>query len=148
MSRRLSTFCTRITKDCSILELKAEKGESAQLVISVHERTAADELKYCLVEPIALVLLRVNGQYTVDTGVSDLELGCVLLQEQEDRVLKPIDYCSRSMCDGERCHDKTQKEFLIVVWSVSMLRLCLERFYFRIRTDHKALRCILDLKIG
>lgn len=42
-----------------------------------------------------------NGQYTVGTDASDLQLRCVLLKEQADNVLKPTGYWSRMKCEAK-----------------------------------------------
>lgn len=98
-----------------------------------------------LTSPPVLVLPRSAGQYTVDPDVSDGQLGCALLQEQENKQLKPIGYWSRSFCRVERSYDTTHKECLAVVWLVLMLRPHLEGTHFIVLADDQVLRWILDL---
>lgn len=94
-----------------------------------------------------LALLRANGQYTKDNFASDVQIGCILLQDQDDDVLKAIEYWSRTLVYAERRFDKTHKERLAVVWSVTMLKLYLGSSQLKIRADHQALKLILDLKV-
>lgn len=96
--------------------------------------------------PPVLALPRLNGKFTINTDTCDTQVGCVLLQEKEDKVLKPISYGSRSLCDAEIMYDTNHKECLAVVQAVLLLRPYLERSHFGIRTDQQALRWTLDLK--
>lgn len=68
-----------------------------------------------LITPTVLALPKSNGQYTTDTDACDTQVGCVLSQEHVDKILKPIGYWMRSLCDAEHRHDTTQKERLAVV---------------------------------
>lgn len=99
-----------------------------------------------IITPPLLALLWADGQFTTDTNASDTWLGCVLLQEQHDKVLMAIGYWSRSVCDADRQCGTTHKERLAVVLAISMLRLYPEGSHFIMRTDHQTLRRILDLK--
>ena len=49
------------------------------------------------------------------------------------------------MCAGEKSYSATEREFLVVVWAVQMLRLYIERLHFTLYTDHQALKCLFDL---
>lgn len=68
------------------------EGEPAQFVIRDQECKAVDKLECCFVESHVMASMRSSEQYLVDTDASDLQLGCVFLQEQEDKVLNPIEY--------------------------------------------------------
>lgn len=107
-----------------------------KLVLDKQERQAVDKLKKRLINPLVLAVPRVNGHYTVDTDAANTQVKFMLLQEQEDKVQKPIGYWSRSVYDAERWYDKTHRECLAMVGSVLFLRLYLEGSYFVIRKDH------------
>lgn len=64
-----------------------------------------------------VALSRSAAQYTVNPVAWDGQRGCVLLREQEGRKLKPIDYCSRSLCIAERSYDTANKKCPAIVWS-------------------------------
>lgn len=70
----------------------------------------------------------------------------MLLQEHDERDLKPVGYWSRSLNDAERRYDTTQEAFVGVVSAVFLLRPYTEGSQFILRTNHQALRLILDLK--
>lgn len=57
-----------------------------------------------------------TGQFIVDPDALNGQLGCVLLQEQEDKDLKPIAYWSRLLCSAERNYNTMHKECVTVVW--------------------------------
>ncbi len=70
-------------------------------------------------------------------------LGCALLQEQEDGNLLPVGHWSRTLSQAERNYSATERECLGVVWSILHLRPYLERTRFTVRTDHHALKWAL-----
>lgn len=117
-------FVPGFAKIAAPLSKKLKNGEHSQFVLDDQERRAVNELKHRLVIPPVMAQPRAKGQYTVNTEASDIQIGRVLLQEQNDKVLNPIVYSSKSLCEAERQHNTTQKECLKVVWSVLMLRPC------------------------
>lgn len=57
-----------------------------------------------------LALSDAFGQYIINTDVCDTQVGCVLLQKQEEKVLNPADYWSKALGDTERRYDTTPKK--------------------------------------
>lgn len=103
-------------------------------------------MKKKLTSPPILALPKFTGQFTVELDASDGQLGCFLLQEQDDKQQRPIGYWSNSLRSAERMYDTTHMECLAVVWCVQVLRPYLEGPHFVVRSDHPALRWMLDLK--
>ena len=114
--------------------------------LSDDELTAFEQLKKSLVTAPILALPREGYPYTLDTDASDRQLGCCLLQQQEDGTLHPIGYWSRTLTSAERNYSSTEKECLAIVWAVQHLRPYLEGTKFTIRTDHDALKWLLNLR--
>ena len=114
--------------------------------LSEDEMTAFQTLKRALVTAPILALPREGYPYTLDTDASAYQIGCCLLQEQPDGHLLPVGYWSRSLTPAERNYSSTEKECLAVVWATLHLRPYLERTRFTIRTDHEALRWLLNLR--
>ena len=115
--------------------------------------TLADEelkafqlLKRNLVTAPILALPRDGYAYTLDTDASEYQLGCCLLQEQPEGALHPIGYWSRTLSPAEKNYSSTEKECLAIVWAVQHLRPYLEGQRFTIRTDHDALKWLLNLR--
>lgn len=95
-----------------------------------------------------LTLPKAYVKFSVESDASDGHLGCVLLQEQEDKHLKPIGYWPTFLSSAERSYHTKKRVYLAVVWSVLVLYPNLEGTHIVDCTDHPALRCILDLEEG
>ena len=114
--------------------------------LSDEELRAFHQLKRNLVTAPILALPRDGYAYTLDTDASEYQLGCCLLQEQPDGALHPIGYWSRTLTSAEKNYSSTEKECLAIVWAVQHLRPYLEGQRFTIRTDHDALKWLLNLR--
>ena len=106
---------------------------------------AFEDLRQRLLKAPILALPRHGAPYKLDTDACAYQVGCCLLQEQEDRTWHPIGYFSRSLTDAERNYSASERECLAVVWGVLMLRPYLLGTQFTVRTDHHALRWLLNL---
>lgn len=109
-------------------------------------RNIVDDLKVSLTTVLMLSLPQTIGQYTINTDVCGNQVGCGQLQVQGDKILKPICYWLCKLCDAETQNDTTQKQYLVVVWAMSLLLTYLKGSLFITKTDHKFLQCILVSK--
>lgn len=98
-----------------------------------------------VMSPSVLALPYGGGQFTLDTDACNVQIGCVLLQDQPDQTKRPVDYWSRSLTSAKRAYDTTHKECLAIVWAVLLICPYLEGTKFTIRTDHDSLRSILNI---
>lgn len=87
-----------------------------------------------------------NGLYTIDADACDTKVGCVLLREQGDKILKSAGFWLGSLCDVKRRYGTMHKKCSAVVWVALMLRPYLEDSHFLVGTDHQPLQWISDLK--
>lgn len=78
--------------------------------------------------------------------MSKSQLGCVLLQDQEDKVLTRIGYGSRLLFGAGRNYNKTRKECLVVIRAVLIQQPYLEGTSSVVRINHQELRWVLGLK--
>ena len=85
------------------------------------QREAFEHLKHCLVTAPVLSLLRDEGRYVLDSDASEAALGLVLQQEQ-DGLLKVIAYASRALQPAERSYCATRKELLAVIYGLKHFR--------------------------
>ena len=114
-------------------------------VLTDTQYAAFEELKRRLVSPPILTLPRYGRKYTLDTDACGHQVGCALLQEQPEGGTRPVRYWSRALTDAERNFTTTEKECLAVAWSILTLRPYLYGSAFKLRTDHEALRWVLNL---
>jgi transposase InsO family protein len=122
------------------------KGTPPQLgTLSPQQINAFNTLRDKLLSPPVLALPRTTGKLWLDTDASDGQLGTCLLQEQPDGKTLPLGYWSRTLNPAERNYSTTEKECLAIVWAVTHLRPYLEGTPFTVRTDHHALRWVMNL---
>lgn len=106
---------------------------------------AFKDLKDRLTHTPILALPRPTGHYIVDTDASATQVGCVLLQEQEDRAYKPVRYWSRVLTSSERNYSTTERKCLAVIWALFLLRPYLQGTRLVVRTDRTALKWMLHM---
>ena len=128
-------FMPNFARMSAPLNKKLEKGQPAKFdELNAEETKAFEDLKGLLIAPPVLALPKAEGKYTVDTDACDLQVGCVLLQEQEDGTNRPVGYWSRTLTKPEKAYTVTERECLAVVWAVLLLRPYLEGARFTVRT--------------
>jgi transposase InsO family protein len=79
-----------------------------------------------------------DGMYILDTDASQIGLGAVLQQVQDDKV-KVIAYGSRNLTRAEQNYNTTRRELLAVVYGLKQFRQFLLGRHFLLRVDHSAL---------
>jgi len=103
---------------------------------------AFNELKRRLTSSPILVAPPDEGTFVLDTDASDTALGLVLQQEQ-DGVLRVIAYASRALSDAERRYCITRRELLGVIYGLKKFRQHLLGRPIIVRTDHAALTYLM-----
>lgn len=97
-----------------------------------------------LLPPHVLTLPISTGHMTLDEDACDVQIECVLFNQQPESTKKPIGYWSRFLTDAKRIIDTTQPECFAYVWAVLWLHYYLESARFSIRTDYHSLKWILN----
>jgi len=105
-------------------------------------KTAFQQLKHALSSAPILVAPRDDGQYVLDTDVSDTALGAVLQQEQGGK-LHVVGYASRMLSTSEARYCVTRRELLGVVFGLKKYRQHLIGRSIIVRTDHAALTYLM-----
>lgn len=100
------------------LNQRLKKGALRQFEPDSAERDEVDVLKEKLIKAPISVLQRLYEQYTFDGDTCDTQVGCVLLREPDDIVLKQIGYLSLPLCDAEIHYDTIHEECPAVIWAV------------------------------
>ena len=85
--------------------------------------------------------------FYLQTDASDLALGAVLFQLDEDGNTCPIVYASRTLKGAELAYYTTEKELLAIVWALQKFRSYVMGGKIVIRTDHKALIFLKTCKL-
>ena len=78
--------------------------------------------------------------FILETDASGNGLGAVLAQGQDDGLVRPIAYASRSLQEHEKRYGVTELEGSGVVWAVKHFRPYLYGHQCDIYTDHEALK--------
>ena len=139
-------FVPRFSAIAAPLNALLAKGTPPQLgPLPSAAITAFNLLRERLLSPPVLALPRAEGALWLDTDASDGQLGCCLIQNQPDGKSLPLGYWSRTLNAAERNYSTTEKECLAIVWAVTHLRPYLEGTEFTVRTDHHALRWVMNL---
>ncbi|KAG5891946.1 hypothetical protein JTB14_002222 [Gonioctena quinquepunctata] len=104
------------------------------------------KLKGALINAPVLSYPLPNGKFILDTDASNVGLGAVLSQIQEGQE-KVIGYFSKTLSKPERNYCVTRRELLAVVKGVEHFYKYVYGRRFLLRTDHAALKWLLQFKI-
>ena len=106
---------------------------------------AFEKLKEALISAPILGYPKDNGLYILDTDASDVGVGGVLSQIQNDQEVV-ISYGSRTLSPQEKNYFVTRKELLAVVHHIKMFKGYLLGKHFKVRTDHFSLKYLHRFK--
>jgi transposase InsO family protein len=104
-----------------------------------------NHVKFVLLSPAIMAHPQRTGLFILDTDASDVNIGAVLSQVQNDAV-KVIAYGSKTLSKAERNYCVTDRELLAIRYFTEYHRCYLLGRKFLIRTDHQALKWLLNLK--
>ena len=107
---------------------------------------AFQKLKDSLTGAPVLVFLDFNKPFQVHTDASGFSIGAVLLQEQDDKSVRPVTYAGRSLNEAERNYGITEKECLALIYAVKQFDCYLCFNQFSAVVDHAAFQWLLNLK--
>ena len=129
------------------LNATLKKGQPYVLSKAFEEQLSSfHKLREILLNYPVLRIPHPSKTYLLDCDASDTQMGCSLLQEQEDGLYMPVGYFSKSMNASKKAYSATHKEGLAVIWAIQLLRLYIEGTHFKVRIDHHALRWPLTLR--
>ena len=78
----------------------------------------------------------------VDAG--PVGLGAILVQKQQDGILRPVHFASRTLTDQEKRYSQTEREALAVVFGCERFHIYLYGQHFTILTDHQPLTVLYN----
>ena len=82
--------------------------------------------------------------FVLETDASIAGVGAVLSQLQDDGLLHPVAYASRSLTPSERNYAITELETLAVVWAITHFIAYLYGHEDTVYTDHTAVKAVLE----
>jgi len=103
------------------------------------QQSAFDKIKMCIVNAAALSFPNFDKEFILRTDSSDVGLGAVLAQEDDEGNERPIAFASRTLSKTERSYHTTEKECLAIVRSLQKFEAYLDGQPFQLQTDNKAL---------
>lgn len=95
-----------------------------------------------------MALPRSISQQTLDTDACGKQIGCELLQQEEDGRNRPVGFWSRTSSDKEKKRPMTHRECLVDILDVTLLSNNLEETRFTTQTEYEGLRYILTMAGG
>ena len=93
-----------------------------------------------------LVIFDSQKPTTVSEDSSSFGLGSVLLQEQDDKTLRPVAYACRSLTTTEKRYAQIEKEALALAWACERFQDFILGIHIRLETDHRPLLSIMKSK--
>ena len=102
-------------------------------------QVAFEQLKQAMVSAPVLALPDFKESFVVETDVSDIGIGAVLMQKD-----RPIAFLSKALGDSHKHKSIYEKEFLALIMAVEKWRQYLQRQEFIIRTDHQSLAYLIE----
>lgn len=100
-----------------------------------------NKLKTLIMSDPILKYPNFNKKFVLTTDASNVAIGAVLSQENH-----PLCYASRTLNEHETRYSTIEKELLAIIWATKYFRPYLYGRKFLIRTDHKPLQWLANLK--
>ncbi|CAB3986622.1 Transposon Ty3-G Gag-Pol poly [Paramuricea clavata] len=107
---------------------------------------AFEQLKEQLISAPVLAFPDLNGDYILYTDASDVGIGAVLTQKDENEEEKVVSFASKAFSGAEKNWTTTEKEAFAVVWALQYFHPYVYGRKVTIYTDHKALKWLRDIK--
>jgi ribA/ribD-fused uncharacterized protein len=120
--------------------------EEKKIAWTEKEQKSFNDLKTALTTSPVLGYPDINKEFILYTDASNVGMGYILAQLNEQGVEHVINFGSRKLRDAETRYSITEKELLAVVSAIKQYRVYLLGNFFEIITDHSALVQILDKK--
>ena len=101
--------------------------------------------KKCMTVPV-LAFTDLEKPFVLETDTSGIDLGAVLLQEQEDGKLHPVAYATRVLHGSQKNYHSSKLEFLNLKWAITeQFQEYLMYKPFTVRTDNNPLTYIMTM---
>ena len=144
----LANYYRRFVKDFATIAkpLHHLTEKTAEFKWTEQCQKAFEEIRHRLVSSPILAFPDFSKPFILDTDASDVGIGAVLSQEQEDGTERVLAYASRVLSKPERRYCVTRKELLAVVSFIKHFRPYLLGRHFTLRTDHGSLTWLWNFR--
>ena len=151
--RRFLGMCSYF-KGC--LRGYAEKSVPLVELTRKHERfewtdrrqKAFDDLKQLLVSSHVMTAPYTSKPYKLYTDASGYAIGAILVQDDDKRVERVIQYISHVLSPAQRAWPCIEREAYSVIYSITKPRPYLYGASFTCYTDHRPLRCLFTKEMN
>lgn len=138
-------FCPNFSEIAAALTALLEKN--TKFVWSPACQTAFDKLKNMLVNHAVLRAADYTKPFKIATDASDVGVGAVLLQADENNVAHPVAYFSKKLNKHQRKYSTIEKEALSLILAITHFEVYVTGpFPVTIYTDHHPLKYINKFK--
>ena len=125
--------------------IPVKKKNSAPLGIWTDDQVAAfNKLKEKISYEVTLTYPDFQKPFVLNTDASQIAIGGVLQQRDEDGELRPITFFSRTLNRAEQNYSTIEREALGIIWGLQANRSLILGFPVEIMTDHRPLVWILE----
>ena len=107
---------------------------------------AFEQIKQLLISSPTLRFPNFEREFIVMCDASNVGVGSILSQIDDDKNEYVISYASRALSAEERNYSTTEKECLAVLFSIKTFRPYLHGTFFTIVTDHGSLTWLMNLR--
>nr|XP_009615865.1 uncharacterized protein LOC104108511 [Nicotiana tomentosiformis] len=119
-------------------------AKDAKFIFNVECLRAFELIKEKLVSA-PIMVTDWSQPFEIKCDASDVVVGAVL-EQQRDKMFRPIYYASRTLNDAQVNYATTEKEFFVVVFGFDKFRSYLVGSKVIVHTDHSALKYLLSKK--
>jgi hypothetical protein len=138
-------FVPNFADVASVLTDLTKKGRPEKVIWTKECESAFLLLKKLVAKSPVLTVADPAKPYIAQTDASDIGLGAVLSQTQNDEE-HPVAFASRKLSDPERKYSVIEKECLAIIWALKYFRTYLWGTRFTVETDHQPLRWLQQMK--
>ena len=110
-------------------------------------RHAFNTLQTCQINSPVLVHPSFDEEFLLQTDASNIGLGAILLQLDENGFERPIAYDSKILSPRERKYCATEKEAFVVVFGIRTFRTYLLSHSLKVIADHSALQWVHSINV-
>lgn len=120
------------------------KGEKFKF--SEEASASFEKLKSALISPPILAQPNFNKKFYLQCDASNLGIGAVLFQKDEENREQPLYFYSSKLTTAEKNYSVTERECLAVIKAIKKFRPYIEGYHFDIITDHNSLKWLMNTK--